>query len=121
MIEGGINFRVPERTLLLIYKLKASWDRTYRLEQGNSKNPLYLQGKVVKDGSDVLALIDPDHGGTELDLNYLGQQFEELEFLRDHFATIPEQADSVKKYGRMDHKEARGICDSILSLVKRIR
>lgn len=56
-------FYVPCKELLLLYKVKARRDRAFDVR---TKGPTlsegrlqWLQGKVVKDGSDILALLDP--------------------------------------------------------------
>ena len=117
VVDGDLRMRMPERTLLLIYKLKAFWDRTWTVENENVPNANYLRGKIVKDGSDILALIDPEHGGMEIDLNYFGSQLKRLDFLKEQLRMIPESDDTIKKYGRMDARTAKDICDKMLSLI----
>lgn len=62
-IRGGIRMAVPTRGALLVMKLKAVWDRSFRYEQGRSPDPEWEYSKLVKDLADILALLDPEHGG----------------------------------------------------------
>lgn len=117
IVDGDLRMRMPERTLLVIYKLKASWDRTWAIEHENVTNAEYLKGKIVKDGSDILALIDHEYGGMEIDLNYLGDQLSKLDFLKEHLRKIPDDKDSLKKYGRMGAQTAKNTCDKMISLI----
>ncbi len=116
-VDGDLRMRMPERTLLLLHKLKAYWDRTWTVEHENAPDAEYLTGKIVKDGSDVLALIDPERGGTDIDLDFLGDQLNKLEFLKEQLGKIPDNRDSLIKYGGMDSMRARDVCDKILSLI----
>lgn len=100
MIRGGIPAHVPTRSLLLLLKLKASWDRAYRIESGKSDDPEWEHGKLIKDYADVIALLDPMHGGAEIDLNFLGEKLNEFDFLKDCLRIIPENNDAVEKYNR---------------------
>lgn len=55
---------VPSKALLALFKVKARRDRSYDIrERGATMNPerlAWLQGKVVKDGADIVALLDPE-------------------------------------------------------------
>ncbi|MBA7468640.1 hypothetical protein ES707_03892 [subsurface metagenome] len=62
-IRGNIRIAVPTRGALLLMKLKAVWDRSFRYELGRSPDPEWEYSKLVKDNADVLALLDPGHGG----------------------------------------------------------
>ncbi|MHB1908006.1 MAG: hypothetical protein ACYCQJ_03930 [Nitrososphaerales archaeon] len=52
----------PSRALLTLYKVKARRDRTYDVRtRGATMDPWrleWLRGKIVKDGTDILALLD---------------------------------------------------------------
>ena len=63
-------FYVPCKELLMLYKVKARRDRAFDvrtrgLEMGGERLQ-WLRGKVVKDGSDILALLDPQTKGAQL-------------------------------------------------------
>ena len=55
---------VPSKSLLLLYKIKALRDRSFDLRtKGVTMQPKrveWLRGKVVKDKTDILALLDPE-------------------------------------------------------------
>lgn len=113
-VDGDLQMVMPDRTLLLIYKLKALWDRTWMVDNEHLPNSEYLKGKIVKDGSDILALIDPRFGGEEIDLRYLGEQLKDLDFVKDQLRRLPENRDSLDKYGKLDTRAVKYICQTIL-------
>ncbi|MCL4435700.1 MAG: hypothetical protein M1503_00670 [Thaumarchaeota archaeon] len=55
---------VPSKALLTLFKVKARRDRSYDIRtKGATMNPQrleWLKAKVVKDGSDIIALLDPE-------------------------------------------------------------
>jgi len=80
---GGITVPVPDRTALLVTKLKAAWDRRVKLDfYPRTPDRPYQEGKIIKDYADILALVDPDKGGTELDLTFLNTMLEKHKFLK---------------------------------------
>lgn len=115
-VRGNIPASVPTRSLLFLYKLKAAWDRSHRLDVGTSPDSEWEKSKVIKDFADVLALIDPDYGGNELDLNFLGEKLHEYDFLRGILETVSENQDGLQKYGRMGLESARENIQRLLSL-----
>ena len=62
-LAKDIVFYVPRKELLLLYKVKARRDRAYDVRAKGAtmggERLQWLRGKVVKDGSDILALLDP--------------------------------------------------------------
>jgi hypothetical protein len=112
--RGSTEMRLPSRSVLLILKLKAIWDRNYRIIKNRSTDPEWERGKIVKDRADVLALIDPGSGGIELNLNVIGQLFERYPFLVPCFRSVGENLDSITFYGRMEIDTARRIINQIL-------
>lgn len=115
-IRGGVPVFIPTRSLLLLFKLKAAWDRAYRLDSGTSNEPDWEQGKLIKDYADIFALIDHNHGGEELDLSFLGEKLNFLNFLRGFLENIPENHDALRKYGQMDRETAMRTVRRLLSL-----
>jgi hypothetical protein len=63
----------PSRSLLTLYKVKARRDRTYDVRtRGATMDPSrldWLRGKIVKDGSDIIALLDDHRERSETILN----------------------------------------------------
>lgn len=119
-IRGGISAAVPTRSLLLLFKLKAAWDRAYRIDAETSDDSDWEQGKLIKDYADILALIDSNHGGTELDLNFLGEKLINLDFLSECLENISENHDALEKYRQMDYETARDTIRQLLSLTSAI-
>ncbi len=116
-LRGKVSVNVPERSLLLLFKLKACWDREYRIKQGTSHDFEWEQGKLTKDYADVLSLLDPAHGGRDLNLEFLGKQFTVFEFLKPCLGNIPDRYDGLEKYGRLDSKDAMEIVETLLALL----
>jgi hypothetical protein len=117
-LEPGCRIPVPTRTLLLVFKLKAAWDRSQRLQNETSRDPEWEQGKVRKDRADILALIDPTAGGTDIDIQYLGSYLRENLFLFEVLEQIPLDNDAVAMYGRLSSMETKAIINRLCSLVK---
>lgn len=116
-IRAGAPVVVPERTLLLTFKLKAAWDRLARIRGGTSYDEEWEQGKLRKDRADILALLDPAAGGTEIDVQYLGEQLHEYPFLVGILREIPLDMDAMAMYRRMDPAQARDVVERLLLLV----
>jgi hypothetical protein len=117
-ISPGFSVTVPERSLLLLLKLKAAWDRAYRIQEHTSDREDYEKGKLRKDRADILSLIDPRVGGTELDLMFLGEMIHQYPFLRDILAIIPDDRDALQMYGRMDRDMAQRAIVDVLRLIE---
>jgi hypothetical protein len=113
----GVTVTVPTRSLLLLFKLKASWDRAYRIEEETSDDMFREQGKLIKDYADIIALIDPAHGGRELEINFLGEKLGEFYFLEECLRRVPENRDAVEMYNGMGQEEVRDNIRRLLSLV----
>lgn len=75
---------------------------------------IWEQGKLIKDYSDIIALLDPIHGGTELDLNFLGAMLNEFDFLKECLRRIPENHDAIEKYNGMDSQAIRNTIKLLL-------
>ena len=116
--RAGSSVVVPERTLLLIFKLKAAWDRFTRIRDHTSLNEGYEQGKLRKDRADILALLDPDAGGREIDIRYIGEQLQEYPFLVETLREIPLDIEAVAMYRRMNQEQARDVVESLLLLAR---
>lgn len=119
-IRGGISAIVPKRSMLIILKLKASWDRSYRLNSETSIDPEWERGKLIKDYADIIALLDPMpmRGAGEVDFNFLGEKLNEFDFLRECLRRIPENHDAIGKYSRMDRRTVRETIERLLQLTE---
>ena len=117
-IRGVVPAAVPTRSLLLLSKLKASWDRAYRLRHGTSEDTEWDRGKLIKDYADILALLDPNYGGEDIDIMFLGEQFARFDFLKECLKRIPDNLDALGKYRKMDQETARETCEKLLLLLQ---
>ncbi len=116
-IRTGIGFYVPARSLLLLFKLKASWDRSYRIENETSDDTYRERAKLIKDYADIIALIDPAHGGRDIDTGFLGEKLVDFYFLKEFLRRIPENRDAVGMYNGMSQEAVRDNIMRLLSLV----
>ena len=64
VFDGKREIFVPKKPLLFLYKLKALRDRTFDLRTRGAvlgaESRVWLQSKLAKDGSDLIALLDPE-------------------------------------------------------------
>jgi len=116
-IRGGIKIAVPNRTTLLVLKLKAIWDRQYRIENRKSDDFSWETGKLVKDHADILALIDPNHGGKQLDIYTLGELLKKYAFLEQSLLSVYRSNEGIEKYGRMSQNDAKEIIEQMIALI----
>jgi len=116
-IRGGIEMAVPNRATLLILKLKAVWDRNYRIVHGASDNVEWETGKLIKDRADVLALIDSNYVGDLIEISVLGKLLEKYPFLEESLTSVYDSDEGIEKYGRMSQNDAKNIIDQMISLI----
>ena len=117
-VRGGTEIAVPNRSILVLLKLKSAWDRSYRIEHGNPIiNEDHERSKWIKDCADLLALIDPDSGGREIDPEILGREVSRFKFLKDVIRRIPDIDPARERYGRMDPQAIQMICDNLISII----
>jgi hypothetical protein len=112
----GIAVPVPSRTALLVTKLKAAWDRSWRIEHSQTADPGHEGNKLVKDYSDIISLIDPDRGGRTLDLQVLGGMLDRYGFLKAVFDRIPGMLPAAQLYG-IDQEQMRRTISELVSLL----
>lgn len=115
-IGRGFSVIVPEQTLLLIFKLKAAWDRLFRLQNGRSSNVEWEKAKLSKDRADILSLIDPNVRGTEIDIQYLGERLHEYRFLEETLRKISDDIEAIRFYSRMNQENVRYSIERLLQL-----
>jgi hypothetical protein len=106
----GIEFIGPDLTLLALFKMKAAWDRSYRLETGSSPDPAYERTKLVKDRADVLALLDAGRG--PLDARFAKATLDRFSFLVQVIDDTRADGDAHEFYG-IGSDEAAGIIDTL--------
>ncbi|VVB85067.1 Uncharacterised protein [uncultured archaeon] len=118
-VRNHVFAAVPTRSLLMLFKLKATWDRSLRLNSETSPDPDWEHGKLIKDYADIIALLDPLHGGNEIDFDFLGEKLNEFDFLKECLRIIPENRDAIEKYNRMDQRRVRERVEQLLQLTER--
>jgi hypothetical protein len=116
-MSPGFFVTVPDRSLLLLLKMKAAWDRAYRIEGHASHNEDWEKGKLRKDRADILSLIDPRNGRTDLDLMFLGDMVRKYEFLVEVLTIISDDRDALQMYGGMGPDDARRAIDDLIRLM----
>ncbi|MEA2034748.1 MAG: hypothetical protein U9N40_04555 [Euryarchaeota archaeon] len=104
-IRNACKIYVPTRTILLFLKLKAAWDRNYRIKHNTSQDPDWDKSKLIKDNADILSLLDPEFGGMDIDLDELGTLFERYPFLTQTLFKIKDNSESRERYKRLEKTE----------------
>jgi len=97
---GGWRIPLPSRTILIVMKAKAAWDRRWRLDNGKSRNPVLEEEKLAKDGADIMAIAESFEGTEFVGIGLLGKVLEMYPFLRDVLAGVGEDRREVATYGR---------------------
>lgn len=116
-ITSGSYVIIPSRALLLFFKLKAAWDRSFRLETETSSRPDWDRAKLQKDYADILALLDPAQGYENLDFMVFGDLLKRYSFLKEIIEGIPRQTDGIRMYARMTDQEVKETIERFLQLV----
>jgi len=123
IVDGQTEFRdlegqkvpVPTRSVMLMMKFKAAWDRGWRVRNNKSGEPEWDRSKMYKDHSDILALIDPKKNGEEVDVALLGKYFSDHPFIIKVLDDISISKPAFTKYG-MDPKEGEMLIERFRSL-----
>ena len=113
----GLPVPVPSRSMLLVMKLKAAWDRQWRVDNGSSPDPEWERTKALKDLADVLALVDPERGGMDLDVDVIGVQLEDHPVLRTVLERIGSEPLAAIRYG-IPQELATGTVGRLLALTR---
>ena len=102
---------VPSKALLALFKVKARRDRSYDIRtKGATMNPsklAWLRGKVAKDGSDIIALLDPRDRSALLkdvidyaQIHALAVEFGLMDLVTDTLQEVLADRSSLTLYGR---------------------
>ena len=102
---------VPSKALLALFKVKARRDRSYDIRtKGATMNPsklAWLRGKVAKDGSDIIALLDPRDRSALLkdvidyaQIHALAVEFGLMDLVTDTLQEVLKDTGSLTLYGR---------------------
>ena len=117
-IQGNVIATIPNRSLLLLFKMKASWDRSYRIDHQTSFDVEYDRSKLVKDHADIIALLDPKKGGHDIDVSFIGESFEKYPFLIERLESVAGNIEGIRKYDRIERDEVNNIISKLLFLTK---
>jgi hypothetical protein len=114
---GGWWVPLPSRSALLLMKLKAAWDRQWRLDHGGSRDPDWEREKVIKDMADILALVDVGEEDPPLDVEMMGSWFVRHPELVQVLEGIVEDRRGYDFYDR-DASPVRGKVGDVLELTR---
>jgi len=109
---------IPSKRLLLLYKIKAARDRTYDLKTRGTVIDMakleWLRGKLTKDRSDVLAILDPNPRRSIVEERFDADAFQDLvrrlklEFTLTTITELPRYRDSIGLYDpTLEEKQIR--------------
>ena len=107
-LGNGLEAFIPRKPLLFLYKLKAFRDRSYDLRMRGASLSVarreWLRAKRDKDGSDMIALLDPEPSRYSVEEAFDVGLFEEiveefdLYFALDSVGQLPYLRDSLEMY-----------------------
>ncbi len=108
----NLEAKILVKPLLFLYKLKALRDRQYDLESGvgvlGAERLAWLRGKIVKDGSDLISLLDPKPVSPvveqDIDPVILGELLrnQNLQFCVESIRRLPEMQLSCTQYRNVE-------------------
>ncbi|MHB8633322.1 MAG: hypothetical protein ACYDBQ_05045 [Thermoplasmatota archaeon] len=79
--NAGYPLRVPTRSVLLLFKAKAAWDRASRIKAGESRDAAWEASKLNEDRSDILAILDSKPTAPDWEVGLLGSELRRLPFV----------------------------------------
>lgn len=114
-LRGRVQVKIPSITDVWIYKLKAAWDRNYRLDEEKSRDIEWETSKLSKDYSDIVSLIDADES---LDLTIIIKRLTEFPFLKEVLDLLNRESRLYASYIRLSHADEAKIKMKISTLVE---
>lgn len=105
LINGNAIW-VPIKELLFLYKLKALRDRQWVLENDKPEpsDKDYIIGKIEKDKTDLLALLDPRFGPQDPSkVSKIVREFD-LEFALGTLSSLPNEQGAIQNYNTTKRK-----------------
>lgn len=108
-----VRTRIPTRSLLLLFKSKAAYDRAARLAADADRTPHWTRAKLAKDRSDIIALMASRN---DWELRFLHDEMTRLPFLVDVWRHAPADTEAMRR-GEHDKDEARERVERLLSAV----
>ena len=123
-LDSNCEALIPVKALLFLYKLKALRDRQYDLrEQGavlGYERAAWLSSKIVKDGSDLISLLDPGKYprvvSQQFDLRTLKGIVDEFDlgFVVESIESLPLMLESRPQYRNINEKSVKQWVSHIL-------
>lgn len=107
---------VPIKELLFLYKLKALRDRMWRISNESLPNEdrEFIKGKIEKDKTDLLALLDPRHSPLDPHKSLDIIKSLDLKFVITTMKDLPNQQDAITKYARATRAKVEGWVNKML-------
>jgi hypothetical protein len=112
--RGEVPVHVPKRAPLAFLKMKAAWDRKYRVDHGTSHDETWERGKIEKDRCDIMALADPSGGGREIDLREFAELAHPYPFLLEVLEQVKEDQNAIRRYRKMNPREVAEVVDVLI-------
>lgn len=120
--------KIPSKSLLFLYKLKALRDRSYDVEEGlgvlGAERLAWLRSKIIKDASDLISLLDPNPDTSiitqAIDPNILRELIEEfdLQFCMESIENLPNMELSCIQYRNIDSEVVLGWVSELLEQIQ---
>ncbi len=124
----NLEARIPVKSLLFLYKLKALRDRTYDLEVGRAvlgaERVAWLEAKITKDGSDLISLLEPKPMGAIVeqifDPNIVKNIVDEydLGFCYESIESLPDMRESCNQYRNIEPTLVRTWTSNLLEQIE---
>lgn len=119
---------IPNKALLFLYKLKALRDRQHDLEEQvavmSQERAEWLRAKIVKDGSDLISLLDPNPGPRIIEqkmdsviLRELIIEFD-LAFCIESIKSLPTMNLSLRQYRNVDQQNVNEWVTSLINEIE---
>lgn len=125
--EDDDIINIPNKSLLLLYKIKAFRDRSFDVENKRailgSDTITWLEGKIIKDGSDIISLLDPNPSQSKIrqnvDIDVIKKIISDykLEFILDTIDRLHENKLSLELYSKVDEQTIRVWTSTILKQI----
>lgn len=124
VLDGEREVFVPKKPLLFLYKLKAMRDRTFDLRTRGAvlgaERRVWLQSKLAKDGSDLIALLDPEPQRSikleKFDFSLLKELVKNhsLHFALETVRKLPDMRKSLGRYSNINQEKVKEWANKLL-------
>ena len=124
-LDSNCEALIPVKPLLFLYKLKALRDRQYDLREKEAvigfERAAWLRSKIVKDGSDLISLLDPGEYPHIVNQSFDNSVMREitnefdLGFIMDSVESLPSMGESRLQYRNIDEESVKQMVKNILS------